>query len=60
MNSLPFDDITHENDELAELVDFDATAEEVLSRIEYCVSAFLEELALGRLQSVQTVGLSNL
>ena len=56
MESAAFDDATYETDELADLVDFEATAEEVLSRVEHCVSAFLEELALGRLQRIQTVG----
>ena len=42
-------------DDFAELVDFDATAEQVLDRIEQCVTAFLEELSLGRLQNIQTV-----
>ncbi|DBA85877.1 TPA: hypothetical protein ACH3X1_005427 [Trebouxia sp. C0004] len=41
--------------ELADLVDFEASEEEVLSRIEHCVSAFLDELSFGRLQSIQTV-----
>ena len=45
-----------EQDELADLVDFEASDEEVLSRIEHCVSAFLDELSFGRLQSIQTVG----
>ncbi len=44
-----------EQDELADLVDFEASDEEVLSRIEHCVSAFLGELSFGRLQSIQTV-----
>ena len=42
-------------DDLAELVDFDAQPEQVLDRIEQCVAAFLEELSLGRLQSIHTV-----
>lgn len=50
-----FDDAACEQDEVADLVDFEATPEEVLSRIEHCISAFLEELSCGRLQSIQTV-----
>ena len=42
-------------DDLAELVDFEATTEEVLDRIEQCVTSFLEDLSLGRLQNIQTV-----
>ena len=42
-------------DDLAELVDFDAQPEQVLDRIEQCVAAFLEELSFGRLQSIHTV-----
>lgn len=49
------EDTACEQDKLAELVDFEATPEEVLSRIEHCISAFLEELSYGRLQSIQTV-----
>ena len=49
------EDTACEQDELADLVDFEATPEEVLSRIEHCISAFLEELSCGRLQSIQTV-----
>lgn len=50
------DDTRCQQDELADLVDFEASDEEVLSRIEHCVSAFLDELSFGRLQSIQTVG----
>ena len=42
-------------DEFARMVDFDATPEQVLDRIEQCVTAFLEELSQGRLQTIQTV-----
>ncbi len=55
MDVIAFDDTQCEQDELADLVDFEATDEEVLSRIEHCVSAFLEELSFGRLQSIHTV-----
>ena len=57
MDNLALDEVTYEHDELAELVDFEATAEEVLNRIEQCVSAFLQELSVGRLPSIQTVRL---
>lgn len=53
--ALAFDDTQYEQEELADLVDFQATDDEVVSRIEHCVSAFLEELSYGRLQSLQTV-----
>ena len=53
-----FEDSPAEQDELADLVDFEATPQEVLSRIEHCISAFLEELSYGRLQSIQTVRLA--
>ena len=55
MDTNHIEDIAYEQDELADLVDFEATPEEVISRIEHCISAFLEELSLGRLQSIQTV-----
>jgi hypothetical protein len=55
MDGTLFDDTQCEQDELADLVDFEASDEEVLSRIEHCVSAFLDELSNGRLQSIQTV-----
>ena len=55
MDVVDIEDTACEQDELADLVDFEATPEEVLSRIEHCVSAFLEELSYGRLQSIQTV-----
>lgn len=47
------------DDDLAELVDFDAQPEQVLDRIEQCVAAFLEELSFGRLQSIHTVAVMN-
>lgn len=53
--ALAFEDTQYEQEELADLVDFQATDDEVVSRIEHCVSAFLEELSYGRLQSIQTV-----
>ena len=53
--ALAFHETQYEQEELADLVDFEATDEEVMSRIEHCVSAFLEELSFGRLQSIQTV-----
>ncbi len=56
MDGVLSDDTQCEQDELADLVDFEASDEEVLSRIEHCVSAFLDELSFGRLQSIQTVG----
>lgn len=56
MESAAFEDTQCEQEELADLVDFEATHEEVLSRIEHCVTAFLQELSFGRLQSIQTVG----
>ncbi|DBA69797.1 TPA: hypothetical protein ACH3X2_012519 [Trebouxia sp. C0005] len=55
MDGLLSGDTQCEQDELADLVDFEASDEEVLSRIEHCVSAFLDELSFGRLQSIQTV-----
>ena len=55
MDMTDVEDIACEQDELADLVDFEATPEEVLSRIEHCISAFLAELSYGRLQSIQTV-----
>ena len=55
MDVTDVEDITCEQDELADLVDFEATPGEVLSRIEHCISVFLEELSYGRLQSIQTV-----
>lgn len=55
MDSKDIEDTACEQDELADLVDFEATPEEVLSRIEHSISAFLEELSYGRLQSIQTV-----
>ena len=58
MDTAALDETQCEQDDLADLVDFDATHEEVLSRIEHCVSAFLEELSFGRLQSIQTVHFS--
>lgn len=56
MDVTDVEDTACEQDELADLVDFEATPEEVLNRIEHCISAFLEELSYGRLQSIQTVG----
>lgn len=55
MDATELEDTACEQDELADLVDFEATPEEVLHRIEHCISIFLEELSCGRLQSIQTV-----
>lgn len=55
MDVTDVEDTACEQDGLADLVDFEATPEEVLSRIEHCISAFLEELSYGRLQSIETV-----
>lgn len=41
--------------DLADLVDFDVTPEQVLDRVEQCVVALIEELSQGRLQTIQTV-----
>ena len=54
MDATDLDDTECEQDALADLVDFEATPEEVLNRIEHCISAFLDELSCGRLQSIQT------
>lgn len=55
MDVVDVEETACEQDGLADLVDFEATPEEVLSRIEHCISAFLEELSYGRLQSIETV-----
>ena len=54
MDATDLEDTEYEQDALADLVDFEATPEEVLNRIEHCISAFLDELSCGRLQSIQT------
>lgn len=54
MDAAGLEDTECEPDALADLVDFEATPEEVLNRIEHCISAFVEELSCGRLQSIQT------
>ena len=55
MDVTDVEDTACEQDGLADLVDFETTPEEVRSRIEHCISAFLEELSYGRLQSIETV-----